>query len=90
VQGHNETPNPSNGHGWLVGHMTVEWKQPVKEGEDPTASCHTQNQVVRVPESGSNLDAANYGRERKRRSSLKPRFTATGEKSPLHSQPGLE
>ena len=59
VQGHNEKDNHSNGHGWLVGHMIVDWKQPYKQGEDPTKSCHTEKQVVRELESGDKLDAGN-------------------------------
>jgi hypothetical protein len=59
VQGHNEKDNHSNGHGWLVGRMIVEWKQPVKGGEDPTKSCHTDKQIVRELGSGDKLDAGN-------------------------------
>ncbi len=58
VQGHNE-PNHSNGHGWLVGKMIVDWRQPVKQGEDPTKSCNTSKQIVRDLESGSQLDTGN-------------------------------
>lgn len=57
VQGHKETPNSSNGHGWLVGRMIVEWRQPVKQGEDPAASCHTEKQIVWELESRDKLDA---------------------------------
>jgi hypothetical protein len=59
VQGHNEVPNPSNGHGWLVGHMTVEWKQPIKGDEDPKASCNAEKQIVRELGLGDKLEAGN-------------------------------
>jgi hypothetical protein len=59
VQGHNEKGNTSNGHGWLVGHMIVEWKQPVKDGEDPAKSCHTDKQVVQELESRDKPETGN-------------------------------
>ena len=39
VQGHNDGSH--EGHGKLQGSMIVEWRQPVRAGEDPTASCHS-------------------------------------------------
>lgn len=40
VQGHNDDTH--GGHGYLQGHMIVEWRQPLKGDEDPNLNCHRQ------------------------------------------------
>jgi hypothetical protein len=39
VQGHND--NTHEGHGKLQGHMIVEWRQKLLNGEDPKKECHS-------------------------------------------------